>query len=91
MDETRLTCTEPIPGGCPLPARETVLAHPSIDASGPMGQWAVHMRCGGEHTAERAAKSILTADPGATVLVFMSALKLEQGVYVSGFSSRITA
>lgn len=92
MEDTILLCSMPIPGGCPKQAKEAILAYPSIDAAGPMAQWATHLRCGTEHTAEVAAKAIRTADPGATVLVFRSAGDLQDaGVYMAGLSHRMTA
>lgn len=84
-----LICGMPIQGGCPNAAREAVLAHPSIDVSGPMAQWAVHLRCGTEHTAETAGKAIMKADPGATVLVFSVSGDLEPGIYGALFKRRI--
>lgn len=89
MEDSKLTCGMPVPGGCPDPAREAVLAYPSIDAAGPMAQWAVHLRCGTGHTAETAAKAIMKADPGATVLVFSVSGDLEPGIYGALFKRRV--
>jgi hypothetical protein len=79
MDD--LNCGAPIQGGCKHEAREVIMAMPSIDASGPMRVWAVHLRCGISHTAENDAKAIRTADPGATVLTFATQAVLEPGNY----------
>lgn len=74
-----LQCSAPVPGGCPKTARDIILAMPSIDRAGPLAVWAVHPRCGDEHSADTDASAILRADPGATVLVFRAEDAFEKG------------
>lgn len=83
-----LTCGMPIPGGCRNAAREAVIAMPSIDAAGPMAQWAVHLRCGLDHTGEQAARAIRTADPASTVLVFATAEPLDHPALYAAMLNR---
>jgi hypothetical protein len=88
--EGDLTCGMPIQGGCRNPATSAVIAMPSIDQSGPMRQWGVHLRCGTLHTAENAARAIRTADPGATVVAFTTQQDLEPGMFAAMLAQRFS-
>jgi hypothetical protein len=89
MASEDLTCTMPVQGGCKLPAVSAVIAMPSIDQSGPMRMWNVHLRCG-THSAEHAAKAIRTADPGAVVVAFTTQQDLEPGMFAAMLAQRFS-
>jgi hypothetical protein len=90
MASEDLMCTMPIQGGCKLPATGAVIAMPSIDQSGPMRQWGVHLRCGSLHTTEMAARAVLKADPGATVCAFTTQQDLEPAIFAAMLATRLS-
>lgn len=76
-------CDAPVPGGCPKPAREVILARAGENVIGNgMAVWSAMFRCGGEHKAGNDANRIKAVDPDAIVYVFQHNASLAPGFYL---------